>query len=77
LEHSNKYIKKDLLYEKVLNNPLYSKYIHKYLDLLDIFVKDQDLFLNQDHLNDKGARKVSRLIASEWSDAIDKIMNAR
>ena len=77
LEHSKKYINKDLLYRKVIDNPIYSKYIYKYLDLLDIYAKDDDLFLNQDHLNDKGALKISRLIAAEWSKPIQEIVDDR
>ena len=77
LEQSKKYINKDLLYKKVLNNPTFSKYIHNYLDLLEIFEKDNDLFLNQDHLNDEGARKVSRLISTEWSKIFKEVIDSK
>lgn len=76
LEHSRKYIKKDFLYNNVLNNPTYSKYINRYLDLSEIYANNNDLFLNQDHLNHTGALKVSKLIASEWSKTIEEIMKS-
>lgn len=77
LENSKKYINKDLLYNRVLNNPAYSKYIYNYLDLLEIYVNYDELFLNQDHLNHKGAQKVTRLIVSEWSEPMRKIVDVK
>lgn len=77
LENSKKYITMDMVHSKALNNPVYSKYIYRYLDLSGIYVNNNNLFLNQDHLNDNGALKVSKLISSEWSKPMDDIINAR
>ena len=77
LEHSKKYISKNLLYEKVINNPVYNGYIDKYLNLLEIYINHDELFLNQDHLNYDGALKVSRLIAAEWSKPIKEIIDVQ
>lgn len=77
LEHLNKYVDKGLFFEKVMNNPTYRKYIYSYLDLLEIYAGNNDLFLNQDHLNYEGALKVSKFIASEWSKTIQEVMSVK
>ncbi len=67
LEQSRQYVDKKLFYDKALNNPQYSKYIYKHLDLLEIYAGNHDLFLNSDHLNYNGAMKVTDTVAAELS----------
>lgn len=68
LKYSKKYVTKDQLYERVLENPRFKKHIDKHLDFLeDAYAADHTIFLNQDHLNYKGAVKFSKLISSELS----------
>lgn len=67
IEQSKQYVDKELFYNKALNNPQYGKYISKHLDLLEIYANNHDLFLNSDHLNYKGAMKVTDIVAAELS----------
>lgn len=78
LKYSEKYITEDSLYENVLRNPRYSKYIYKHIDYLeDSYAGNHDLFLNQDHLNHKGALKFSKLAAAELSEVMREIADVK
>ncbi|MBI4839174.1 MAG: hypothetical protein HY806_08575 [Nitrospirae bacterium] len=67
IEQAKQYVDKDVFYNKALDNPQYSKYIYKHLDLLEIYAGNHDLFLNSDHLNYNGAAKVTDIVAAELS----------
>jgi len=71
LRHAEKYMTQSVLYEKVLTNPKFSPYIYKHLDYLDLYAKDQALFIDADHLNYKGATVFSERIASELSKIME------
>jgi hypothetical protein len=73
LKHAEKYITKDVLYEKVLTNPKFSPYLYKHLDYLDLYAKDHALFIDADHLNHKGATVFSEQIASELAKVMEQI----
>jgi hypothetical protein len=73
LKHAEKYITKDVLYEKILKNPKFNPYIYKNLDYLDFYAKDHSLFIDMDHLNHKGATVFSERIASELSKVMEEI----
>jgi hypothetical protein len=73
LKHAEKYITKDVLYEKVLTNPKFSPYLYKHLDYLDLYAKDHALFIDADHLNHKGATVFSEQIALELAKVMEQI----
>ena len=73
LKHAGKYMTQSVLCEKVLMNPRFSPYIYKHLDYLDLYARDQALFIDADHLNYKGATIFSERIASELSKIMEQI----
>jgi hypothetical protein len=73
LKQAEKYMTKDVLYEKVLMNPKYRPYIYRHLDYLDLYAKNHDFFIDADHLNYQGATVFSERIASELSKVMEEI----
>ncbi|NWG01876.1 MAG: hypothetical protein HXY44_03335, partial [Syntrophaceae bacterium] len=65
IKHAEKYMTKSALYEKVLTHPRFSPYLTKHLDYLDFYAKDYALFIDEDHLNHKGAMIFSERVALE------------
>ena len=75
IKHAEKYMTKSAIYEKVLSNPRFSPYITKHLDYLDLYAKDHALFVDADHLNQKGATLFSERVASELSKVMEESIN--
>ena len=73
IKHAEKYITKSALYEKVLTNPKFSPYIIKHLDYLDFYSKDYGFFIDEGHLNYKGANHFSERIALELTKVMEEI----
>jgi hypothetical protein len=75
MKYSDKYITKDVLQNKIINNADYSKYIYKYFDYMEIFADQHSLFYNPDHLNYDGARELAKLTTPELSEIMKEISN--
>ncbi len=73
LKYAEKYVSKADLYEKVLLNPKLSPYIFKHIDCLELYAKDHSLFIDVDHLNEKGAILFSQRIAREFAELMQQI----
>ncbi len=73
LKYAEKYVSKADLYEKVLLNPRFSPYIFKHIDCLELYAKDHSLFIDVDHLNEKGAALFSQRMAPEFTGVMEQI----
>ncbi|NQT90746.1 MAG: hypothetical protein HQ558_05780 [Candidatus Omnitrophica bacterium] len=73
LLYAGRYIDKDALHKKVLEDPGYSGLIYRHLDYLDLYADEHDLFREPDHLNHKGAVKFSRLVAEDISGMMEDL----
>ena len=76
IKHSEKYVTKTALYEKIITNPRFSPYIYQHIDHLDRYAKDHVLFKDVIHLNFEGATTFSKQVASDLSKIFEEIRKA-
>ena len=57
------YFRRADLKHQIVENPKFASFIHKTLEYLDSFQDRHDVFLNGDHLNEKGRRLFAHKIS--------------
>lgn len=75
LEETKQYIAKEEFYRKILSDPKYKMYIRRHLDYSGVFIDNNGLFFDQDHLNNAGSEIFSKLVAVELSRIMNEINN--